>query len=122
MEENYGTILSQHINGVLASQRTNHGIVVGPNTYKDLAEKFLELAQYKDYVDLKIWHEEEDISGELEISAYITRKVVTAPDGKWDEIKELNPTWCAYHTFIGPKMRERINDFTFQELSRWIVD
>lgn len=90
--------------------------------YKDITEQLTELIGGNDYIRAtRINIEDGDISHTFDITAIIYHELFSAPDGCWSEISDIIPIWHEFHTYEGAEMIEKLNDFSIDNLKKYMI-
>lgn len=103
-------------------QQTKAVLRIERRIYQALADELCDRIDGRDYISSEVIEVEDDCKTyQLFISAAIYYRQVTAPDGRWDQVVDVVPTWCELHSFEGEDMKERFNDFNFEKLKKYIL-
>lgn len=88
--------------------------------YKALAVELREIIEVQNQCSTMIELPDGEMTYRLTLAAFIYRENVSAPDGIWNDVKDIVPIWWELHTYVGPDMIERQNDATFDKLKKYI--
>lgn len=88
--------------------------------YKAIAKHIIDEVGGRNYVsNLSIEVEHNNTTYLFTISAYIYRCHIMAPDGEWDEIRDIVPVWWELHTY-NDDGDEVLNDGEFVKIKEFI--
>lgn len=94
--------------------------IEGP-VYEALADALRDELPDDDYLPhTTVEVEDGDRLFRLIVSAIIYRRDDHRPEGLARRITDVIPTWCELHSYIGEA--EMLNDATFDELKRYIIE
>lgn len=88
--------------------------------YEKTAQKLSDAIGSERYFAGTIEFTHEDVECRMRVTVMLYHKEVDAPEGCYCVVDDIVPIWWEFHTVIDGV--ERLNDFDFTLLKRYIVD
>lgn len=91
---------------------------VSPELYRETAGRLVEAIGSENYFSGSLCFPFDGTDCRLTASVIVYRRRVSYPEGEANAVADLVPVWWEFHT-VGEE-GERLNDFSFSELKRWL--
>ena len=108
------------VNIVRTVEAAPGGLHIEPHIYEALAQKLLEEIGWRNYISTTLEVEDGDRFFRFVCAAVIYRRDEQWPEGVFEVISDIVPVWWELHSFQDGE--EVLNDATFNELKRYLIE